>query len=119
MNFKYAFYVPLDFLGYIGIGFVSSLLDFAWLRTAFCKPVVFHSTESEDHSMSQEQLMDIREVAKYLRVKDSTVYTWAQEGKLPAFRLGRLWRFRRDDLESWLENKRCDQAQEEPSFTEI
>ena len=69
--------------------------------------------------MSQERLMDIREVAKYLRVKDSTVYTWAQEGKLPAFRLGRLWRFRRDDLEIWLENKRCDQAQEEPSFTEI
>jgi PTS system nitrogen regulatory IIA component len=56
--------------------------------------------------MSQEQLMDIKEVAAYLRVKESTVYTWAQEGGIPAFRLGRLWRFRRTDLDAWLEGKR-------------
>ncbi len=63
--------------------------------------------------MSRETLMDIKEVASYLRVKDSTVYTWAQEGKLPAFRLGRLWRFRRADLDAWLENKRNAQDEEE------
>ena len=56
--------------------------------------------------MSEEQLMDIKAVAKYLRLKESTVYAWAQTGKLPAFRLGRLWRFRQSDLEDWLENKR-------------
>jgi PTS system nitrogen regulatory IIA component len=63
--------------------------------------------------MSPETLMDIKEVANYLRVKDSTVYTWAQEGKLPAFRLGRLWRFRRADLDAWLENTRYTQDDEE------
>jgi excisionase family DNA binding protein len=56
--------------------------------------------------VSQDQLMDIKEVANYLRVKESTVYTWTQAGKLPAFRLGRLWRFRRNDLDAWLENMR-------------
>jgi PTS system nitrogen regulatory IIA component len=54
--------------------------------------------------------MDIKDVATYLRVKESTVYTWAQAGKLPAFRLGRLWRFRRTDLDNWLENKRLQQT---------
>jgi len=69
--------------------------------------------------MNQEQLMDIKEVAKYLRVKDSTVYTWAQEGRLPALRLGRLWRFRRTDLDRWLENRRFQQVDEEmPHSTE-
>jgi len=56
--------------------------------------------------MEQEQLMDIKEVANYLRVKESTVYTWAQEGILPAFRLGRLWRFRRAEIDAWLEGHR-------------
>ena len=59
--------------------------------------------------MSNDQLMDIKDVATYLRVKESTVYTWAQAGKLPALRLGRLWRFRRADLDDWLENKRLRQ----------
>lgn len=59
--------------------------------------------------MRNDQLMDIKDVATYLRVKESTVYTWAQAGKLPAFRLGRLWRFRRADLDDWLENKRLCQ----------
>jgi len=45
--------------------------------------------------MNDERLMDIKEVADFLQVKESTIYTWAQEGTLPAFRVGRLWRFRR------------------------
>ena len=63
--------------------------------------------------MSSDQLMDIKDVATYLRVKESTVYTWAQAGKLPAFRLGRLWRFRRRDLDDWLEKKRLQQTEDE------
>jgi PTS system nitrogen regulatory IIA component len=62
--------------------------------------------------MEQEQLMDIKEVANYLRVKESTVYTWAQEGILPAFRLGRLWRFRRAEIDAWLESHRRGPAGE-------
>jgi PTS system nitrogen regulatory IIA component len=62
--------------------------------------------------------MDIKEVARYLRVKDSTVYTWAQAGKLPAFRLGRLWRFRRTDLDAWLENRRLPPTEDEAEPTD-
>jgi excisionase family DNA binding protein len=56
--------------------------------------------------MSREQLIDVNEVATYLYLKKSTVYTWVQEGFLPAFRLGRLWRFRRADLDRWLVSNR-------------
>ena len=68
--------------------------------------------------MEQEQLMDIKEVANYLRVKESTVYTWAQEGLLPAFRLGRLWRFRRVEIDAWLEDHRRGPAGEKDDASE-
>jgi len=68
--------------------------------------------------MEQEQLMDIKEVANYLRVKESTVYTWAQEGILPAFRLGRLWRFRRAEIDVWLEGHRRGPAGEKSDALE-
>ena len=63
--------------------------------------------------MSQEQLMDIKEVATYLQLKKSTIYTWVQEGILPSFRLGRLWRFRRSDLDRWLESNRHRPVEDE------
>lgn len=69
--------------------------------------------------MNHEQLMNIKEVANYLQVKESTIYTWAQNGRIPAFRLGRLWRFRRADLDTWLENQRLPLAEQEspPALT--
>ena len=63
--------------------------------------------------MSQETLMDLKEVATYLRLKNQTVYVWVQAGILPAFRLGRLWRFRRADLDKWLESNRYRSAEDE------
>jgi len=56
--------------------------------------------------MSEERLMDLKEVAAYLNVTDSAVYNWVQDGTLPAFRVGRLWRFRRSELDKWLEANR-------------
>lgn len=51
-------------------------------------------------------LMGPAEVAKYLGVGERTIYLWAQQGKLPAFKTGSVWRFRRSDLDKWLESTR-------------
>jgi excisionase family DNA binding protein len=56
--------------------------------------------------MTDERLMDIKEVAEYLHLTESTIYSWVQDGILPAFRVGRLWRFRRTELDDWLEANR-------------
>lgn len=69
--------------------------------------------------MIQEQLMDIKEVASYLRLKESTVYAWAKNGTIPAFRLGRLWRFRRADLDAWLENQRLTSIEDDPGEADV
>jgi excisionase family DNA binding protein len=50
--------------------------------------------------------MTTREVLRYLRVTPRTVYRLIREGDLPAVRMGGRWRFRRDDIEAWLERQR-------------
>ena len=55
-----------------------------------------------------EEILTIQEVAKLLKVADKTVYTMAQRGDLPAFKVGGLWRFRRQDIDLWI-NERIGQ----------
>ncbi|MES2618876.1 MAG: helix-turn-helix domain-containing protein [Bacteroidota bacterium] len=48
-----------------------------------------------------EEIMTLEEVAKYLKLKPQTIYTWAQEGKIPAAKLGKEWRFRKSMIDKW------------------
>lgn len=54
-------------------------------------------------------LLGLREVSKLLGVSPRSVWTWADEGKFPApLELGRLRRWRREDVISFLANKALD-----------
>lgn len=46
-------------------------------------------------------VMTTQEVADYLRLSVMTVYKLAQEGKIPAMRLGRKWRFKKELIDEW------------------
>jgi excisionase family DNA binding protein len=46
-------------------------------------------------------IMTIREVAEYLRLNDKTTYRYAAEGKIPGFKIGGAWRFRREEIVEW------------------
>ena len=48
-------------------------------------------------------LLTIDEAAKLLRVKRSTLYTWVHRRQIPCQKVASLLRFRKDDLEAWLE----------------
>jgi len=39
--------------------------------------------------MSSETLLNVKQVAQYLQLKESTIYSWAQDGKIPAIKIGR------------------------------
>lgn len=47
-------------------------------------------------------VLTIREVAEYLKVNEKTVYSLAQKRRIPGFKVGGQWRFRREDLEAWI-----------------
>jgi PTS system nitrogen regulatory IIA component len=55
-----------------------------------------------------DDIMTIEEVAKYLKMKPQTIYTWAQNGKIPAAKIGKEWRFRRSLLDEWF-NQHIDE----------
>lgn len=50
------------------------------------------------------ELMDVEEVAKYLKVTTKTVYRLIKKDDIPVMRAGHLWRFSRDQIDQWLLN---------------
>jgi excisionase family DNA binding protein len=57
---------------------------------------------------NDDKIMTLEEVAEYLRVKPQTIYTWAQEKKIPAAKLGKEWRFKKSMIDKWF-NDRIDE----------
>lgn len=55
-----------------------------------------HPVETEDRLLSAEDAADMLGISAY------TVRQRARDGTIPAMRLGRLWRFRRSDLDHWI-----------------
>jgi excisionase family DNA binding protein len=51
------------------------------------------------------EIFTLDEVAAYLKAGKRTVYRLAASGKLPAFKLGGTWRFRRRDLDEWIASR--------------
>jgi PTS system nitrogen regulatory IIA component len=56
--------------------------------------------------MPDDQLMSVKELADYLQVNISTVYLWSQRGQVPAMKVGNMWRYRRSEIEEWLNQRR-------------
>jgi len=56
------------------------------------------------HTMLRE-VMDIRQAAEYLGISGDTLYRYANEGFIPAFKLGNRWRFKRSLLDQWMVEK--------------
>ncbi len=58
--------------------------------------------------MTESDIMTLEEVARYLKLKPQTIYTWAQEKRIPAAKLGKEWRFKRSIIDEWF-NRHIDE----------
>ena len=52
-----------------------------------------------------KEVMTLREASQYLGVSPDTLYKYLDEHKIPAFKLGNRWRFKKDLLDRWMEKK--------------
>ena len=52
------------------------------------------------------RLIDIDELADYLKLKKQTIYNWLHQRKISGIKVGGVWRFDRRDIDSWLKSKR-------------
>lgn len=50
-----------------------------------------------------DQILTLEEVSKYLKLHRATVYKMARTGKIPASKVGKVWRFKRAKIEAWLD----------------
>ena len=50
----------------------------------------------------EDRWLSVEEIAAYLGINQDTVYKWITRKQLPAHKLGRLWRFRREEVDTWV-----------------
>lgn len=53
----------------------------------------------------KDEIMTIREVAEFLKLTEKTAYRLVSEDKLPAFKVGGSWRFRRSEIDLWIKQQ--------------
>ncbi len=55
--------------------------------------------------MISGEILTVEDVCEYLRIPRSTLYKLARDKKIPAFRVGKHWRFKKEKIEKWLEEE--------------
>ncbi len=49
-----------------------------------------------------DRWLSVDEIAEYLGVTRDTIYTWVADKGLPGHKVGRLWKFKRDEVDGWV-----------------
>lgn len=52
--------------------------------------------------MDNMEMLTIKELAQYLKLAEKTTYRLASDGKLPGFKVGGAWRFRKEEVNRWI-----------------
>jgi excisionase family DNA binding protein len=59
----------------------------------------------------QKELLNTKETAEFLGISKNTLYEWIVQKKIPYFKVGRLVKFKREDLEGWLKKKKMEEKE--------
>ena len=52
--------------------------------------------------MTDDRWFSVEEIAEYLGVKRDTLYKWIERKKMPAHKVGRLWKFKKTEVNKWV-----------------
>ena len=58
--------------------------------------------------MVDDRWLSVEEIAAYLGIKRETLYKWLAEKNMPAHKVGRLWKFRKDEVDEWVRTGEAD-----------
>ena len=56
------------------------------------------------HNM--EELLTLKELSRYLKISKPTLYKMAEKGKIPSLKIANQWRFKKEDISTWIEKQR-------------
>ena len=57
-----------------------------------------------------DRWLSVDEIAEYLGVSKDTIYTWLTSKGLPGHKVGRLWKFKTEEVDEWVRNRAADSA---------
>lgn len=76
------------------------------LQAGWQVPTSLKAAEKGLETMADSrEVMNIRQASQYLGVSPDTLYKYVGEQKIPAFKLGNRWRFKKSKLDQWMEDK--------------
>jgi len=52
----------------------------------------------------EDRWLSVDEIARYLGVRRDTVYRWIDRHSMPAHKIGRLWKFKKEQIDAWVED---------------
>ena len=55
--------------------------------------------------MPNDDIMTVKELADYLKIAEKTAYRFAYEGKVPGFKVASAWRFKKEEIDSWIKRQ--------------
>ena len=74
-------------------------------RLRYARFTKIHSDAQGNVMADSREVMNIRQASQYLGVSPDTLYKYVNEQKIPAFKLGNRWRFKKSKLDQWMEEK--------------
>jgi excisionase family DNA binding protein len=65
-------------------------------------------------SSTEERWLSVDEIAEYLGISKDTVYTWITSKGMPSHKMGRLWKFKRDEVDVWVRSGGAAEKTDKP-----
>ena len=63
-----------------------------------------YEAKREWRQMMEDRWLSVDEIAAYLGIKRDTVYKWISERNMPGHKIGRLWKFNKQEVDEWVKS---------------
>ncbi len=66
-----------------------------------------------EETTMEDRWLSVEEIGTYLGISSDSVYRWIEKSNMPAHRMGRLWKFKKDEVDTWIKTGGADLTQSE------
>ncbi len=67
----------------------------------------------------EDRWLSVDEIGDYLGIKRDTVYKWISEKGMPAHKVGRFWKFKKDEVDMWVRKGGANSSDEGPGSKKV
>jgi excisionase family DNA binding protein len=68
-----------------------------------------YEAKYEWRRMMEDRWLSVDDIAAYLGIKRDTVYRWISERNMPGHKIGRLWKFQKEEIDEWVKSGGADE----------